>query len=117
VAVTIDRALARFIAETHYIVAVHDLTTKWRIELRDDYLIDVYFNESLGKYGYSLILADKRIVGWDNAPHHPEIDQFPHHVHYADGRIEPSELNGDPEHDLLVVSRVLNAILDVDSIT
>ena len=25
---------------------------------------------------------------WDNAPHHPELPNFPHHVHYEDGRVE-----------------------------
>ncbi len=25
---------------------------------------------------------------WDNAPHHPELPNFPHHVHYENGRVE-----------------------------
>jgi hypothetical protein len=23
--------------------------------------------------------------GWDNAPHHPEVETYPHHVHGRDG--------------------------------
>lgn len=28
---------------------------------------------------------------WDNVEHHPELAGFPHHIHLADGRIEPSQ--------------------------
>lgn len=40
----------------------------------------------------------------------PKLSNFPHHVHYEDGRIEASEMTGDPELDLLMVSRVVNAL-------
>jgi len=29
------------------------------------------------------------IIGWDNAPHHPEIENFPHHKHIGK-KVEPS---------------------------
>ena len=109
-AAAFDHALTRFLEETNNIVAVHDLATKWRLELHDGYLLDLFYNETLSKYGYALILAGQRIIGWDNAPHHSEHSNFPHHVHYEDGRIEASEMTGDPEHDLIVVSRVVNAL-------
>lgn len=109
-AATFDLALARFVEQTSHIVAVHDLATKWRIELRDDYLVDIFYNESLSKFGYAIILSGKRLIGWDNAPHHPELSNFPHHVHYEDGRIEASEMTGDPELDLIVVSHVIKAL-------
>lgn len=73
-------------------------------------MLALYYNESLSKYGYAIILSGKRIIGWDNAPHHPKLSNFPHHVHYEDGRIEASEMTGDPEFDLMVVSRVVNAL-------
>jgi hypothetical protein len=25
---------------------------------------------------------------WDNVPHHPEVENFPHHVHLPDGRVQ-----------------------------
>ena len=31
---------------------------------------------------------DKR---WDNVAHHPDLPNFPHHVHFRDGRVEPGE--------------------------
>ncbi len=39
---------------------------------------------------YWLRPDDSVIIGWDNAPHHPEISTFPYHRHTGD-RIEPSE--------------------------
>ena len=44
------------------------------------------------KYRYHLQDADqRRIVRWDNAPHHPEIKSFPHHRHCPDDRVEESD--------------------------
>lgn len=28
---------------------------------------------------------------WDNVEHYPDLPSFPHHVHLADGRVEPGE--------------------------
>lgn len=28
---------------------------------------------------------------WDNVEHYPDLPDFPHHVHFADGRVEPGE--------------------------
>ena len=83
-----NRAVARFIATCAYVTAVHDLVTKWRLELVGGYILDLYFNETLGKYGYTLVQAHTRVMGWDNAPHHPGLANFPHHVHRPDGQIE-----------------------------
>ena len=99
-ATTFDRALARFINLCLQIVAVHDLVTKWRIEMVSDYHLDIYLNETLSKYSYALIKGGQRILGWDNAPHHPALANFPHHVHQPEGQVDSSSLNGDPEHDL-----------------
>ncbi|MGA9349152.1 MAG: DUF6516 family protein [Anaerolineae bacterium] len=95
-----NRAVAHFIATCAYVTAVHDLVTKWRLELVGRYILDLYFNETLGKYGYTMVQARTRVLGWDNAPHHPGLANFPHHVHRPDGQIEPSALTGDPDHDL-----------------
>jgi hypothetical protein len=95
-----DDALAHFINTCSCVVAAHDLVTKWRIELTKGYLLDLYFNEALGKYSYTLVQAEVRVLGWDNAPHHPGTLNFPHHVHRPGGQIEPSTLTGNPSHDL-----------------
>jgi len=44
---------------------------------------EVWFDGDLKKYAYYwLTPTDRLIQGWDNAPHHPEIDTYPHHTHY-----------------------------------
>ncbi|NOX48494.1 MAG: hypothetical protein GXO89_16110 [Chlorobi bacterium] len=27
---------------------------------------------------------------WDNAPHHKELDNYPHHIHFEENRIKPN---------------------------
>ena len=116
-AARLDRALDRFIARCTYVKAVQNLATKWRLELTHGYVLDVYYNETLGKYGYTLVSAGVRLLGWDNAPHHPELANFPHHVHQPDGRIESSTLTGDPDHDLEQVRRKLESYLEIHSLS
>jgi hypothetical protein len=53
-------------------------------------MIDDYF-EFLIDYSYHWQDKEKRLITrWDNAPHHPEIETFPHHVHEGE-YIKPSE--------------------------
>lgn len=110
-AAAFDQAVARFIATCQYVTAVHDLTTKWRLELASGYIFDLYFNATLGKYSYTLVQGGNRILGWDNAPHHPGLANFPHHVHRPSGQIEPSTLIGDPDRDLEQVRVEIEAFL------
>jgi len=77
-AATFHHALAHFIATCAYVMAVRDLITKWRLELAGGYILDLYFNETLSKYSYTLIQAGTRVLGWDNAPHYPGLANFPH---------------------------------------
>jgi hypothetical protein len=98
-----EEAVERFVAACPYVVALHDLVTKVRLEMTSDYVMDLYHNDTLAKYSYTLVKAEARLLGWDNARHHPQIANFPHHVHRIDGSIEPSALNGDPQHDLELV--------------
>ena len=65
------------------------------IELRDDSELHVfeYVDSSLHRIDYSYHWQSKEktlITRWDNAPHHPEIETFPHHMHEGDG-IKPSD--------------------------
>ena len=73
-----DQALAVFISRSAYVLVVQELATKWRLELAGGYLLDLY----------------KRLWGWDNAPHHPALVNFPHHVHQPDGAITPIYAHG-----------------------
>ena len=46
---------------------------------------------SVQRYSYYwLDELDNQIIGWDNAPHHPEIATFPQHKHTGES-IFPSE--------------------------
>lgn len=40
---------------------------------------------TLVSYSYYWLTADNRLkIGWDNAPHHAELVNFPHHKHVGD---------------------------------
>lgn len=106
-----DQALADFIRRSAYVIVAQELATKWRLELVGGYLLDLYFNATLGKYSYTLAKGGKRIWGWDNAPHHPALTNFPHHVHQPDGTIAPSMFTGQPERDLPQVRIAVEAYL------
>jgi len=110
-AATLEGALNHFITTCPLVVSVHNLMTKWRIKLRGGYSLDIYFNAAGGKYSYTLSQGDSHILGWDNAPHHPNQSNFPHHFHNADGSITPSTLEGDPEHDLELVRTEIERFL------
>lgn len=110
-ATTFERAFAHLITTCPYVTAVHDLITKQRVKLQGGYTLDCFFNATLGKYGYTLVYNDERVLGWDNAPQHPDLPNSPHHLHYADGRIEVSHLNGEPAHDLAIVQNTVEALL------
>ena len=65
------------------------------IELRDGSELHVfeYVDSDLHKIDYSYHWQNKEkrlITRWDNAPHHSEIETFPHHVHEGED-IKPSE--------------------------
>lgn len=67
------------------------------IEFRDNSELHVfeYVNSGLHKLNYSYHWQDKEknlIIRWDNAPHHSNIETFPHHLHMKDG-VKPS---GEP---------------------
>ena len=74
-------------------------------------MLDLYFNETLGKYSRTLLRGGKRILGWDNAPHRPRLKSSPHQFHHKDGTVVPSTLVGDPERDIDRVVAALNRFL------
>ncbi len=53
---------------------------------------EVWVEGELEKYAYYwLTPTDEVIKGWDNAPHHPKIDTYPHHTHQS-GSVLPSQI-------------------------
>jgi len=54
-----------------------------------------YVDSSLHKKDYSYHWQDrerKTILRWDNAPHHPEIKTFPHHLHEGESVMQSEEM-------------------------
>ena len=68
--------------------------SKVRLRLIDGTSLRIWekrFKSFVQRYSYYwLDELDKQIIGWDNAPHHPEIETFPHHKHMG-GNVFPSE--------------------------
>lgn len=104
-------AVSILVTECPHVVAVQDLLTKTRVELNQGYLLDLFYNDTLGKYAYALILNNQRVLGWDNAPHHDHLPTAPHHFHAEDGSVQTSTLVGDPEQDIFQIIPVINTIL------
>ncbi len=67
---------------------------KMRLRLIDGSSLRIWekrFKSSLQRYSYYwLDELDNQIIGWDNAPHHSEIDTFPDHKHVG-GKPLPSK--------------------------
>ncbi|HKZ85288.1 MAG TPA: DUF6516 family protein [Anaerolineae bacterium] len=105
-------ALSVFVALCPHIRSTRDLVTKIRIELERDYSLELYFREATGQYSYTLLLNDRRVIGWDNARHHPDLPNAPHHFHREDGQVESASLTGDPVQDIRIVAKRINALFE-----
>lgn len=63
----------------------------------------------LNERNYSYHWQDKKgnlIIRWDNAPHHPELFNAPHHKHFSE-KMEPSE-----EVTLLDILKIIQKSVD-----
>lgn len=68
-----------------------------------------YVTMKLEKLDYSYHLQDKNkdlIVRWDNAPHHPELENYPHHFHDA------QTVKGVPKKTFLNILDDISEILE-----
>ncbi|ADC66513.1 conserved hypothetical protein [Ferroglobus placidus DSM 10642] len=107
------KKVAKKLLDYDIVLKVEFLGTKVRAYLVNGYVLDVYYNQTLGKYSYTLIRENRRIIGWDNAPHHVSVRTHPDHFHDVDGKIKPSYLSGNPLKDLNEVLNVIrNVLLD-----
>jgi hypothetical protein len=82
---TLDRAF--------YKIRCRLLRPMYQIELR---LIQA--EEEL-LYSYQLF-TEKPLMRWDNAPHFPTLQNFPHHFHNEANDVAASLLTDDPVQDL-----------------
>ena len=66
-------------------------------------------------YSYQLY-TDKAIARWDNEPHYPDLNNYPHHFHYKDN-IGASQLSGNPMQDVKKVCSFVKGIIESISMT
>jgi hypothetical protein len=105
-------ALSVLLARCPHIRSTRDLVTKIRVELERGYALELYFRKTTGQYSYTLLLGNRRVLGWDNARHHLELPNAPHHFHPEDGETEISPLIGDPVQDMRFVADRLHALFE-----
>lgn len=101
------RRVAEKLANYKIINRIEFLGTKVRAHMPKEYILDIFYNETTGKYSYTVFKRGKRILGWDNAKHHLNIQTYPHHYHSKNGKIKASELVGDPIDDLTFIINVI----------
>ena len=73
------------VEEFHYIERPHISVIRAKVVLIDSsvlYIREIWRDEEKVAYSYYWIDPDGNLIeGWDNAPHHPEVDTFPDHAH------------------------------------
>ena len=69
--------------------------------LRPTYRLEIRLIQTEEEILYSYqLFTDRPISRWDNAPHFPALQSFPHHFHEETGGVKESALTGDPVQDL-----------------
>jgi len=54
-----------------------------------NYVTEVDGNVQLSKYSFHWQDAQGNLKRrWDNAPHHPELSNYPHHVHFENNNVQ-----------------------------
>jgi len=105
-----------FEQECSYVIGSQLFPTKLRFLLEGDYICDIFYRASTGAYSYVLVKGSRRILGWDNAPHYPDLPNAPHHHHTASGAVVPSPLRGEPMYDISCVAHAINGYLQQQGI-
>jgi len=61
--------------------------------------------KDLKRYSFQLY-SDRPLLRWDNAPHYPDLFNFPHHFHNQNENISSSALSGDllADYDLVIAA-------------
>jgi hypothetical protein len=80
--------------------------------LRPSYHFEIRLIQTETEITYSYqLFTDHPLIRWDNAPHFPGLQSFPHHVHDETGLVVESPLQGDVERDLSSVLDQLGALV------
>jgi hypothetical protein len=81
---------------------------KVRCELTSGHVLQIRLHAVAGHLRYSYQeFTEGPLRRWDNAPHFPDVPNFPHHHHNLEGAVVESALRGDPIADL---PQVLDAL-------
>ena len=108
--------------KTNVLVSKVDILLVDEIEKRGFYKIrcslvpsrfkfDIKFVKTENEFLYSYQLySHKAIARWDNEPHYPDLDNFPHHYHHKN-EVTSSTLYGNPEKDVKEVFSKVTALL------
>jgi hypothetical protein len=75
--------LVKRIVQTHVDSTGDAYVLKARAELVNGWSLHYWEHgdSRIRRYSFQVLLGRKMIVRWDNAPHHPEVQSFPHHQH------------------------------------
>ena len=117
------------IQQVKAILTASDLIASWQVLIEDEtgerglykircrvlraaYELELRFIQTENEIIYSYqLFTDRPIMRWDNAPHFPTLQNFPHHSHDEAGEIDESNLIGDPVQDLPNVLNHVRALL------
>lgn len=60
-------------------------------------------DKDFSRYSFQLY-SDRPLLRWDNTPHYPDLQNFPHHFHGQDENISSSRLTGNLliDYDLVI---------------
>lgn len=84
---------------------------KTRVMFKDGSYLDIWFSDS-GRYSFNWERRhlDGKVFRFDNAPHHPEVKTFPHHLHKGtEEEIAESWIDPRPEYGVFDVLDFLRA--------
>jgi hypothetical protein len=72
-----------------------DIRVKILIELVNGWQMDCWERTSPGfrRYAFHILQENQMITRWDNAPHHGQIETFPHHQHIGASVLPSEDMN------------------------
>lgn len=77
------------VADTYVLKIRALLTNGWILQIWE------HKTPELRRYAYHVYENSKTVVRWDNAPHHPQVRTFPHHMHKQTGVLASPEMYVD----------------------
>lgn len=83
----IERNYAQLVHDV-IVLSLTDQTFRLILTLQDGSTLRImerWRNQTLFRYSYYWLASDASLrIGWDNVPHHRELENFPHHKHIGE---------------------------------